>query len=138
MISYLPSILSFWSCALASKTCIYSPIYLGGYLYNKFLASLPGIVLNCVFKSFSFSFIYFCLFSSKKKKKKILTFVSVSILICFCRDGRRNHSKSTGKKANEKFFHSTKPQSTIMHRLPAKCTRQLQFISSFAQHAATF
>jgi hypothetical protein len=25
-------------------------------------------------------------------------------------------------QADEKFFHSTKPQSTIMHRLPTKCT----------------
>jgi hypothetical protein len=48
MISYLPFILLFWSCAIASKTYNYLPIYLGKYLH-KFLASLPGIVLNCVF-----------------------------------------------------------------------------------------
>jgi hypothetical protein len=34
MISYLPTILSFWSCALASKTYNYLPIYLGRYLHN--------------------------------------------------------------------------------------------------------
>jgi type IV secretory pathway TrbL component len=37
-----------------SKTYKYLPIYLGRYLYNKFLASLLGIVLNCVFKVFPF------------------------------------------------------------------------------------
>jgi hypothetical protein len=35
MISYLPTILSFLSCALASKTYKYLPIYLGRYLHNK-------------------------------------------------------------------------------------------------------
>jgi hypothetical protein len=35
MISYLLNILSFWSCALASKTYKYLPIYLGRYLHNK-------------------------------------------------------------------------------------------------------
>jgi len=36
MISYLPSILSFWYCALASKTYKYLSIYLGRYL-DKYL-----------------------------------------------------------------------------------------------------
>jgi hypothetical protein len=35
MISYLSTILSFWSCALASKTYKYLSIYLGRYLYNS-------------------------------------------------------------------------------------------------------
>jgi len=35
MISYLPTILSFWSCALASKTYKYLSIYSGRYLPNK-------------------------------------------------------------------------------------------------------
>jgi hypothetical protein len=34
MISYLPTILSFWSCALASKTYKYLSIYSGRYLHN--------------------------------------------------------------------------------------------------------
>jgi hypothetical protein len=34
MILYLPAILLFWSCALASKTYKYFPIYLGRYLHN--------------------------------------------------------------------------------------------------------
>jgi hypothetical protein len=51
-------------------------------LYNKFLAPLPGIVLNCVFKVFPFSLvILFYLYL--KKKKKILTFVSVSVYFLF-------------------------------------------------------
>ena len=34
IISYLHTVLLFWSCALASKTYIYLPINLGRYLHN--------------------------------------------------------------------------------------------------------
>jgi hypothetical protein len=52
MILYLPAILMFWSCALASKTYKYFPIYLGRYLHNRSsmdsftLGLLPKIDFN--------------------------------------------------------------------------------------------
>jgi hypothetical protein len=45
MISYFPSILSFWSCALASKTYKYLSIYLCRYLHNNL--PLCREVSNC-------------------------------------------------------------------------------------------
>jgi len=36
MVSYLYAILLFWSCAFASKTYKYLPIYLGWYLHNRY------------------------------------------------------------------------------------------------------
>jgi len=71
MISYLPAILLFWYCALASKTYKCLPIYLSRYLHNKFFAPLPGIVLHCVFKVFPFTLVICVYVHLKKKKKKL-------------------------------------------------------------------
>jgi hypothetical protein len=53
---------------------IYSPIYLGGYLY-KFLALLRGIALKLCLKVFPFTFVIVDNFHLKKKKS--LTSISV-------------------------------------------------------------
>jgi len=52
MISYLLTILSFWSCALASKTYKYLSIYLGRYLYNnayeEWIILHPSLGRTCI------------------------------------------------------------------------------------------
>jgi hypothetical protein len=53
----------------------YLPNYLGRYLHNKFLASLPRIALNCAFKIFLY-FSYFCLCS-----KNIYIYIYIYIYI---------------------------------------------------------
>jgi hypothetical protein len=54
-------------CALASKTYIYLPIYLGRYLHNKFFGA---VARDCVELCLEvFSFIYLFIFAKKNKKK---------------------------------------------------------------------
>jgi len=83
MISYLPTIQSFWSCALASKTYKYLSIYLGRYLHNKFFASLLGIVLNCVFKVFPFILVI-SVYDNLKRKKNSFCYFNFFLLFHSC------------------------------------------------------
>jgi hypothetical protein len=96
-----------------SKTYKYLSIYLGRYLYNKFLAPLPGIVLNFVFKVFPFILVISVFDNLKIKNKKkikkegffplIFVFIFVFLLLCLC--SCKNKIKNN-KKKNKKRIQS--------------------------------